>query len=270
MFGLDDPMESFKRTYGNLNDIVQNIIDILTMSPESNHAVWASIENVFNVLLPVGYSVATIFILMTFVNQAMLFKLNNYERIVKLFLVFTIGKVILENSFDLMGWLYSETANLMLQAGKITPMENLVDMNELEAHMSQMNRLDRFIFWTQSLPTTAIVSLINTTVNVFAYGRLIELYVYMALAPLPLSTAVSEDHRSIAKSFFQSYIGVCIQGFIMLLCCIIYTGLAIEFKDPTQNASMMGGFGGYLLASMVLLLVLAKSGNWAKEIVGLR
>lgn len=266
-----DVIDSLRQTYGGLNEVVKNVIEILTMSPESNQAVFSMVRRVYELLLPMGYSLATIFILITFVDQAMLFKLNNYERIVKLFLVFTIGKVILENSFDILAWIYSIFADLIMSVSDDpAPMDSLVDMSALEAQVSQMSFMDKFFFWAQSSPITALVNVINFTVKAIAYGRIFELYVYMSLAPLPLSTAVSEDHRGISKSFFQSYIGVCVQGFIMLFCCLIYTALAIQFKDPTQQDSMMGGFGGYLAASMVLLFVLTKSGSWAKEMVGLR
>lgn len=265
-----DAGQSIRNTYSGFDEVINELMSILTMAPESNTAIWGVIKSIFNVMLPIGFSIATIFVIIGFIGKSMVFKVNSYEQVVKLFLVMAIGKAILENSFEILGWMYSIVADMIGAVGTSSAsLEDLVDVEAMVAVAESMNGLERFFFNASQIPITLLTMIIKYAILVFAYGRMIEIYIYVAIAPIPLATAVSEDYNHIAKKFFQAYIGVCLQGLIMLLSCKIFTGLVVQFLNPATQHSSMGGGGGFLLASMVLLFVLAKSGTWGKQIVGL-
>ncbi|MDD2483687.1 MAG: CD0415/CD1112 family protein [Eubacteriales bacterium] len=250
---------------------LKEIIKILAMDPESNAAIYAMIERVFNILLPISFTFAGAFLMISFLGKAALFKMNNYENIVKMFLFFTLGKAILTQSFELMHWAYQIVAEMIADVG-IAPstMTNSADMAAMIAEVEEMGMIDKIMFKIQSLPIGIVSVLINKAILVIAYGRLIEIYVCLAVASLPFSTIVSEQHCHIAKKFFHGFVAVCLQGLVMLLSCVIFSGLSAQFRAPgAANESLMGGAWGFLMASLVLLFVLVKSGSWAKQIVGL-
>lgn len=54
------------------------------------------------------------------------------------------------------------------------------------------------------------------------YGRFFKLYLYTAIAPVPLSAFAGEPSQNIGKSFIKSYAAVCLEGAIIVLACIIF------------------------------------------------
>lgn len=259
-----------RNIYGGIAEDLKEVVNILTMSPESNGIIWSMIHSVFNMILPVGLMVAATFVLITILERAILFKTHNIESVVKMLLLFVFGKVLVENSFEIMGWFYQVVAGLI---GNLGSMPNAgaseADIAAMAAAIEGMGFADRLWFKVQTYPTALIMGLLKVGIKVIAYGRLMELYVYTAVAPLPLATLVSETHAGIAKRFLQGYLGVCIQGLVMLLSIMIYSALEVQLRVPVDADSMMSGGIGFLLSSLVLLLVMIRAGSWAKTIVGL-
>lgn len=256
--------------YGNLNDDIKDVTEILSMNPDSNSAIWSMIKGVSNALVPVGFSVASAFILISFLNKAMMFQFRSYEDVAKVLLYMMLAKVVLESSFELLGFIYQASANLISTAA-IAPgsVSSNIDKAALVEELSKMNVLEQMQFQISQMPIATLMGLIKIVIKVVAYGRLFEIYVYTAVAALPLATLASPDHHQVAKKFIQSYIGVCLQGLIMMLSCVIYSALAVEFIDPSMKGDLSGGGGGFLLGALVLLFVLVKSGSWGKQIAGL-
>ena len=58
------------------------------------------------------------------------------------------------------------------------------------------------------------------------YGRMFKIYMYTAIAPIPISSFAGEPTQSIGKNFIRSYIGVCLEGAIIALACIIFSAYA--------------------------------------------
>lgn len=256
-------------TYGGINEVIDGAINILTMSPDSNAAIWTVIQGVFNIVLPVGFTLASVFILISLISKAALFKLNNYENIVKMFLVVAIGKLVLENSFELLAAVYEEVANLISAVGTTGANVSDVNTDALVAELKNVNMLQQMVAVFQLMPINFVMMFVNIGIIGIAYGRLIEIYVHMALAPIPLATCVSEEYSHIGKKFIQSYVAVCLQGLVMLIVCSIFSGLSSTLMNPTDENSFMGGGVGFIVAAFTLLGVLFKSGTWAKQIVGL-
>ena len=65
----------------------------------------------------------------------------------------------------------------------------------------------------------------NTTEirNIRAYGRFFRLYIFTALAPIPLATFAGEGTSFAGKQFIKSYIGVCMEGAVIVLACLIFS-----------------------------------------------
>lgn len=253
-----------ERLYGGMDKTIKNVVDILSMDPSSNTSIWKVIENAFHIILPVGLMIAATFVLITLIEKAALFQLVTLENVAKMFFMFIIGKVILENSFEILGWIYQIVAGLIGDLGTITSGGATdADMKAMADKIDAMHLFQRIAFLAEGIPLSLMNSLLQLVIAAAAYGRLVEIYVFTAVAPLPLATLVSETHANIAKRFLQGYIAACIQGLIMLLALLIFQGLELQTKGDASQ----GPFAT-LLQSIVLLGVISKSGGWAKTIAG--
>lgn len=89
------------------------------------------------------------------------------------------------------------------------------------------------------------------------YGRFFKLFLYTAIAPVPLSAFASEPTQSIGVSFLKSYAAVCLEGAIFVLSCIIFSLFASSppVIDPNASAvSMVWSYIGELVFNMLVLV----------------
>ena len=100
-----------------------------------------------------------------------------------------------------------------------------------------------------------------------------KLYIYTAIAPVPLSTFAGEPTQQIGKSFLKSYAAVCLEGAIILLACIIFSAFAESPPVVDQDAApaaMVWSYVGELIFNMLVLVGAVKlADRIVREMMGL-
>lgn len=89
------------------------------------------------------------------------------------------------------------------------------------------------------------------------YGRFFKLYMYTAISPIPLAAAAGESTQSTAFTFIKSYTGVCLEGAIIVLSCIIFSAFASSPPVVDTSASavaMIWSYIGELIFNMLVLV----------------
>ena len=102
------------------------------------------------------------------------------------------------------------------------------------------------------------------------YGRFFKLYLYTAIAPVPLSAFAGEPSQSVGKSFIKSYAAVCLEGAIIVLGCIIFSLFAASPPVVNPDAAavtMVWSYVGELVFNMdcMKLLFQRKSGTLHRQ-----
>ena len=96
---------------------------------------------------------------------------------------------------------------------------------------------------------------------------------YTALAPIPLSTFAGEPSSSVGKNFLRSYAGVCLEGAVIALACIIFSVMAAAPPAVDPNVSAVTAVWSYVGELIFNLLVLVSavrmSDRIIKELMGL-
>lgn len=105
------------------------------------------------------------------------------------------------------------------------------------------------------------------------YGRFFKLYLYTAIAPIPLSSFAGQGTEQIGRSFIKSYIGVCLEGAIIVLSCVIFSLFATT--TPSVNAgdeatTMVWKYVTEIIFNMLVLVgTIRMSDRIVKEMMGL-
>ena len=106
-----------------------------------------------------------------------------------------------------------------------------------------------------------------------SYGRFFKLYLYTAIAPIPLSSFAGEPSQNVGKSFLKSYAAVCLEGAIIVLACIIFSLFAAT--PPVVNpyaaaVTMVWSYVGELVFNMLVLVGAVKMADRVvREMMGL-
>lgn len=106
--------------------------------------------------------------------------------------------------------------------------------------------------------------------NVIIIARFIELYIYLAISPIPIATIPNEELSQIGKNFFKSFAAVCIQGTLIYLVLTFYPMIFNQalFNIEGETESIYTVIFGTLGYSIVLILAVFSTGKWAKSICG--
>lgn len=125
------------------------------------------------------------------------------------------------------------------------------------------------------LGISLLIALISgLAANILVTIRYIELYIYLAVAPIPFATFANEDLKHIGKSFLQSFTAVSLQGVFIALVIAFYP-LLIKGWGSDLGKSMTGDWAAVGLVmpvlgySIVFLIALFQTGKWARATVGL-
>jgi hypothetical protein len=265
-----NPIQS---AFTEFNIMLGQIVTDLTLSPEKfNPQIWYLVTNIFNyIILPVSYSLLALFFIMDFLGKSTRLEFIRWENVVKPLLKLIVAKFVLENSYKLLNLIFAFVSDLIGRASLFgsTAIPDHDTQYIIEA-IDGMNLIEKLAFMVNMLPYNFIMMFIKIAIFVVIYGRMVEIYLLTAIAPLPLATMTHDGLHHIAKSFLQRYFAVCLQGLIILLGVMIYGGLmqGLNIGGLRPN-DMWGMLRNTILTSSILLMIVCKSGGWARQITGL-
>ena len=127
--------------------------------------------------------------------------------------------------------------------------------------------------WAVTLIGGLVVTVLSFIMIMTVYGRFFKLYLYTAIAPVPLSTFAGEPTQSVGKSFLKSYAAVCLEGVIIILSCIIFSLFASSPPVVDTSAAavtQVWTYIGELVFNMLVLVGTIKmSDRVVREMMGL-
>lgn len=125
--------------------------------------------------------------------------------------------------------------------------------------------MDKLITLIAVLPVLIIVMLCSIAVFVIFAGRIIEIYVLVALAPIPLSTLVHEEYSQIGKNYIKSFCAVVLQGAVIIVILSVYNVMIDSaIVDGSDISAIVWGMAGY---GILLVFALAGSSAMAKRVL---
>ena len=132
---------------------------------------------------------------------------------------------------------------------------------------------DSIPLWAVTLIGGLFITVLSFIMIMTVYGRFFKLYLYTAIAPVPLSAFAGEPSQNVGKSFIKSYAAVCLEGAIIVLACIIFSlfASAPPVVDPNAAAvSMVWSYIGELVFNMLVLVGAVKMADRVvREMMGL-
>lgn len=226
----------------------------------------------------IGYGLLVLFFAMGVFQSAASFReIQRPEYALHHFIRFAAAKVAVGYSLDIMLAVFNicggiigtvmEDLGGMVQAGAGLPVELVTAIEEI-------GFLQSIPLWLVSFLASLIITVLSFILILTIYGRFFRLYMYTALAPLPLATFAGEGTAASGKAFLKSYIGVCMEGAVIVLACLIYSAF-LSSSTPAADASlpavtMAWQYLGQLVFNMLVLTGLVKGADRiAKEMFGL-
>ena len=118
-----------------------------------------------------------------------------------------------------------------------------------------------------------VITVLSFIILLTVYGRFFKIFIYTALAPIPLAGFAGEPTSGMGRSFVRSYLAVLMEGAVILLACVIYSAFAASppVIDPDASAqTMIFAYMGQLIFQMLILVATIRGADRiAREVTGL-
>ena len=198
------------------------------------------------------------------------------EQALKLFIRFALAKGLVTYGLELMMALFQIVQGListiMGAAGFGAPQETILPQEIINA-IEECGFLESVPLWAVTLIGSLFITVLSFVMVMTVYGRFFKLYLYTAIAPVPLAAFAGEPTQSVGVSFLKSYAAVCLEGAIIVLGCIIFSVFAATppVIDPDAAAvSMVWSYVGELIFNMLVLVGTVKMADRVvREMMGL-
>jgi len=261
------------------NEKLAEIWAIITQSPETfkGGQIWSVITNIHGAIQAIGYALLVLFFVVGVMKTCGSFaELKKPEHAVKIFIRFVLAKAVVTYGLELM------LAFLSIIQGVISTIMNAAGFGqsattvlptEIITAIEDCGFFESIPLWAVTLIGGLFVWVLSFIMILSVYGRFFKLYMYTAISPIPLSCFAGEPTQNIGKSFLKSYAGVCLEGAIIVLACIIFSVFANTPPDVNTGAaaaSMVWSYIGELIFNMLILVGSVKMADRiVREMMGL-
>lgn len=272
-------VQNLQNALDTWNSKLAEILQILTQSPETfkGGGIWQVIVQIHGALQAIGYALLVLFFVVGVVKTCGSFtEVKRPEHALKIFIRFAIAKGVVTYGLELMMALFNiiqgVTSTIMQTAG-FGSTEDTVLPDEIIEAVEDCGFFESIPLWAVTLIGGLFITVLSFIMIMSVYGRFFRLYLYTAIAPIPLSSFAGEPSQNIGRSFLKSYAAVCLEGAIVVLACIIFSLFASSppVVDPDAAAvTMVWSYIGELIFNMLVLVGAVKmSDRVVRKMMGL-
>ena len=261
------------------NEKLSEIWSLITQSPETfkGGTIWSIVTSIHGGLQAIGYALLVLFFVIGVMKTCGSFaEVKKPEHALKLFIRFAIAKAVITHGMELMlaflSIIQGIISTIMNSAGFGTAQQTVLPQ-EMVTAIEDCGFFESIPLWAVTLIGGLFVWVLSFIMILNVYGRFFKLYMYTAIAPVPLASFAGEPTQSVGKSFLKSYAAVCLEGAIIVLACIIFSvfaGSPPAIDPNAAAATMVWSYVGELIFNMLILVGSIKMADRiVREMMGL-
>jgi hypothetical protein len=261
------------------NSKLSEIWQLLTTSPQQfkGGSIWSVMVNINGAVQAIGLALLVLFFVVGVVRTCGSFTdVKKPEHALKLFIRFAIAKGVITYGLELMLALFNivqgTISTIMTSAGFGTPNQTTLPA-EMVTTIESCGFFESIPLWAVTLIGGLFITVLSFIMIMTVYGRFFKLYMYTALAPIPLSTFAGEPSQNVGKSFIKSYCAVLLEGAVIVLACIIFSLFAstppVVNTDAAAVTQVWAYIGELVFNMLVLVGAVKMSDRIIREMMGL-
>ncbi len=267
-------IESLKWTFTLWNEKQEEIWDLIRLTPQEfkGGELWTLALTINDALQAIGYGLLVLFFAVSICKSTINFRdFRRPEQGLHFFIRFVLAKTAVTYGIDLMNAIFNICGGIVASiAAQMGDMTNAVSLpEELETAISEVGFLASIPLWLVTIIGCLAIIVLSFVMILTVYARFFKLYMYTAFAPIPLSSFSGETTSFMGKAFLKSYVGVCLEGAVIVLACMIFSAFAsdgnVSLASPDSTAVVQ--VLSYLAETIFNMLVLVGLVKGADRIV---
>ena len=272
-------VQNLQNALDTWNEKLAEIWTLITMSPENfkGGTIWSVVLNIHGAIQAIGLALLVLFFVVGVMKTCGSFaEVKRPETALKIFIRFALAKGVVTYGLDLMLALFSivqgVVSTIMNSAG-LGAIQQTVLPGEIITAIEECTFFESIPLWAVTLIGSLFITVLSFVMILTIYGRFFKLYLYTAIAPVPLSTFAGEPTQSVGIAFIKSYAAVCLEGAIIVLGCIIFSLFAATppvVQSGAAAVTMVWSYIGELVFNMLVLVGAIKMADRVvREMMGL-
>lgn len=244
---VSDAFKGFTDAVEKAMGSIQNIVKILETSPQSQYPkAWRWAENVANGFTAVGVSLCVLFFGVGFIRSSGEYvKRRNFEAYLFSFVQLAIAIGLTRWAFPLCSNIVEAGTGIirttMTHAGAATAgsaSASLAGMQKIADGMGTISLSNIHVFIDLILAKYGI-KIMMFVILAFAVARFFKMYIYMAVAPIPMAALAGETTRHQAYSYLKALAGVLLEGLVIVMALTLFTNILM---NPSSGEPVVSFF----------------------------
>ena len=244
--------------------------DVGTTPANFSPAVFSMIRNISeSVILPIAGMVLTFIACYELIQ--MLIEHNNlanfetwtfFKWVFKTFLAVTL----ISNTFNITMAVFDVAQQVISRSGGLISGSTSVSDASLTAMQATLEGMDLgplLGLYLQTFVVQVTMLALSAIIFVIVYGRMVEIYLMVSLAPIPFATFGNHEQSHTGQNYLRSLFALGFQGFLIMICVGIYAVLIQNLSFSDNIISSIWGVMGY---TVLLAFTLFKTGSLAKSV----
>lgn len=272
-------VQNLQNALDTWNEKLAEIWQIITQSPENfkGGGIWDVIVQINGALMAIGLALLVLFFVIGVMKTCGSFaEVKKPEHALKIFIRFVLAKAVVTYGLELMMAVFNivqGVVSTIMNAAGFGGATQTVLPQEMVNAIEDVGFFDSIPLWAVTLIGGLFITVLSFVMIMSVYGRFFRLYLYTAIAPIPLSSFAGEPTQNVGKSFLKSYTAVCLEGAIVVLACIIFSLFATSPPVVDTSAAAITQVWSYIgeIAFNMLVLVGAvkMSDRVVREMMGI-
>lgn len=270
---LTDMVQSNLTTmFTDVNDKTGQIAAQVGQTPQGwNSSIFNMIQGLSNsVIIPIAGMIITFVLCYELIS--MLTERNNMHEIdtwmfFKYFVKMWIAVYLVSNTFTITMAVFDVGQSVVNSAAGVLNGDTAIDISEaiadIETTMEAMEIGDLVVLALETLIVSFGMKIMSVVITVIMYGRMIEIYLYTSVAPIPFATMSNKEWGQIGLNYFRGLFALAFQAFLMMVCVGIYAVLVSGLQMSGDLSSALFGVAAY---TVILCFSLMKTGSLSKSI----
>jgi len=263
-------MNNFTGMFNDVNNKVGEVASVVGQTPAGwNAGIYSLIRTLADtVIIPVAGMILTAVLCYELIQ--MIIDRNNmhdFESFIFFKWIFKsiCAVYILTHTFDIVMGVFGMAQQVVNRsAGVIAGSMNMeFALENLAERLAEMGTGELIGLFFESAILGLAMSIMSLCIFIIIYGRMIEIYLTVSIAPIPLSTMANREWGSIGNNYLKSLFALAFQGFLIMVCVAIY---AVLLQGIVTSDDIHGAVWGCAGMSVLLCFTLFKTGSMSKSL----
>ncbi len=260
--------------FTDVNEKVGTIAGEVGQTPSAwNGSIFSMIRNLSeNVMIPIAGMIISAILCYELITMVM-DKNNMHEMGSEFFFRYLIkacvAVMLLSKTFDITMAIFDVGNHIVTNAAGVISGNTSIDVTATLTSMfnSQLSTMDIGELVQLGIETMIVglcMKIMSVLITVILYGRMIEIYLYISVAPVPFATLSNREWGSIGSNYIKGLCALAFQGFFIMVCVGIYSVLVSGVAVAGNLHTALWSVAAY---TVILCFSLFKTGSFAKSIL---